>query len=101
LSFEKLDLDFMNIEFEDVKEKPLVDLEKLKDLKHEYRKKQKLRMEETGESIYGEQNDYILTIVFNTNKDKQTFNKKIGIKNTEKYVKGSKIYDIIQPDYRW
>jgi hypothetical protein len=58
-------------------------------------------LEESGESIYGEQNDYILTIVFNTNKDKQSFNRKIGLKFDEKYLKASKMFDIIKEEYRF
>lgn len=102
LGFDNLDLNYMNIEIENFNNVKINnDINKdLQEIKKNDLKNKKQKAIEQGDSYLGEQNDYILTIVFNTNKDKGDFNKKIGIDIKEKYCKYSKIYDISKDEFR-
>lgn len=104
LEFDRLDLDYMNIEIdkEEKTEKVISneDVSKLKEINKKYRKEKKLAEKENGDTIYGERNDYILTIVFNTNIDKQNFNAKIGVDRFEKNIKYSKLYDKLKDEFK-
>jgi hypothetical protein len=100
LGFDKLDLNYMDIQLENEnKEKKQEyissELQKIKENNIAYKKELS-----QGDSIYGEQNDYILTIVFNNNQDKWNFCNKMNIQKTEKYIKYSKIYDISKEEYK-
>lgn len=54
---------------------------------------------ESGNSEYMENDDYIVTIVFNSNQEKRTFMGKIGRPKTEKFTKASFIRDALKEEY--
>ncbi len=100
LKFDKLDINFLDLDV-DLSNSQQINKtsEQLQEIKENNIKQKKQDAE--SNSNYGEQNDYILTIVFNNNKEKQNFNAKIGIDRKEKYIKGSKIFDIVKEEYRF
>lgn len=103
-AFDKADLDFM---FNDVNKilgknqlseakKNVMDAEKFHERKKEYRD----NVESTGK--YDETGwNNMVTIVFNTQSEKENFLKKIHIKPGEKYIKSTKIFDITKEEFRW
>lgn len=106
LGFDKSDINFMFANREDLFpeeeiEKEVkndleainVDMEKLKQQKSEYRKKVK-EANEAGETYQVKNDDYFLTVVFQNNKDKHDFMKKIKKPVKERFVKASILYDI-------
>ncbi len=105
--FDKIDLDFMGLNvyktepFIKTPEEKNQEIEKMRDLKKQYREQQKQEKSENGDSVYGEQNDYYLTIVFNNNRDKWNFLNKIRKDVKEKYIKASIIYDVVKEEYRF
>lgn len=55
------------------------------------------RRDAEGTSNYIEKDDYVLTIVFNTNQEKQEFCRKMGLASSENFIKGSLIREVIKP----
>lgn len=75
------------------------DLEKIKEAKREGREKSK-EAKESGNSEYIEHDDYILTLVFNSNQEKAAFLQKIGRNAKEKFLKSSLFTDFLKPEYQ-
>lgn len=119
MGFDKLDLDYMfstsnknpteidNL-FNETKEqkKILSDIEKIqqsdnmRQSKKDFREKKKT-LDDSGQSDYIENNDYIITFVFNTNQEKQNFMIKIGKPNKEKFLKATVLHDVLQDKYKF
>lgn len=117
--FDRYDIDFMDLDVLpkiapidtstpegvekalEAEEKKQEMIEKMREQKKEYREQQKAKQTAEGGGGYGEQNDYTVTFVFNTNAEKWEFLKKIGVKHTEKFVKATKLFDIIQDQFKF
>jgi hypothetical protein len=100
--FDNIDLKYLNINIEVNEEisknkNISTDLQKIKENDVNSKKAKAI---EQGDSHLAEQNDYLLTIVFNTNIDKQNFNALIGLNRKEKYVKYTKIYDVSKDEFK-
>lgn len=54
---------------------------------------------EAGTSEYIEKDDYILTIVFNSNQEKHEFLRKIGKPEKERFIKGATLRDVVRPEF--
>lgn len=76
-------------------QEPKSSLQNIKKTDMEKREEENTR----GNSEYMEKDDYILTIVFNSNQEKWSFLEKIGKPSKEKFIKGSKLRDIVKPEY--
>jgi hypothetical protein len=100
LGFDKYDLDYMDIPIDNKNKEEVIDTDHLKEMRNNYKKNKKNKMEESGGSVIGDQNDYILTIVFNTNIDKQNFCAKCKVERNEKNIKYTKIYDMLKDEYK-
>lgn len=104
--FDKFDLDYMFGDTEygglfkenKTKKKVLSDIDKVKQsdkmrkLKKKFKEKQ-LNKNDSGTSEYSEYDDYYMVIVFPTNQEKHNFLRKLGIKQTERFIKASKFLD--------
>jgi hypothetical protein len=71
----------------------------MREAKKAFRDKQK-GLNDEGKSKNLENDDYIVTIVFNNNSEKHEFMKKIGRPRGEKFIKGALMREIMKPEYR-
>jgi len=109
--FDKIDLNFMfdGIDFENSlfftqpehkKVESEIDKIKRSDKMREYKKQSRKKFKE-GKGIQDIENeDYVIIFVFNSYDGKRQFMKKIGAKESEKFLSYKKLYDILDKKYK-
>ncbi|MDA3900049.1 MAG: hypothetical protein PF637_05970 [Spirochaetes bacterium] len=87
--------------FQEVEEQQttIADIEAIKKAKKEHREKAKFENQQ-GTSHNIENDDYYVTVVFNNNSEKHNFLEDIGVKRTDKTIKGSKIQELAAGKYK-
>ena len=114
LYFDNFDLDFIfaddsndmtkelestfkeNYEESEHKEATPEQIQKIKETKKEYREKLTEQFKESAKGQEAEQDNYMITIVFESNTQKMDFLNAVGYSNAEKFVKASSIIPLIQ-----
>jgi hypothetical protein len=113
LGFDKLDIDSITseLDIEDGIFSSTPEIEEIEDKLDDYKKsniaekKKKIRekmrdRDAEGDEYHIDNRDYYIVFVFNNNKDKQNFLRKIKKDPNEKYLKSTILYDIVKPEYK-
>lgn len=113
LGFDKMDLDciFSGSEhfdevsalFSPTEEQKKVELTRgeMKEIK-ERTKRDREKAKDTQADFYDDQDDnYMLTVVFNNNAEKRAFMLKAGRPDKEKFMKGGHLYELLREEYRF